>query len=79
MPLRPIFATHMNAYVLFQNFDQFCVMVDKCLRLNISESMSRRQWSTDEFSTVLSAHTEMVGQLDVQATVYLDYEALKAL
>ncbi|WAR20146.1 DYH6-like protein, partial [Mya arenaria] len=42
------------------NFDNFCVMVEKCLRLNIEESMSRRQWSTDEFSTVLAAHTEMV-------------------
>ncbi|XP_053383042.1 dynein axonemal heavy chain 14-like [Mercenaria mercenaria] len=41
------------------NFENFCVMVDKCLRLNIDESMQRRQWSTDEFSTVLALHTDM--------------------
>ena len=30
------------------------------MKVNVAESMSRRQWSTDEFSAVLSAHTEMV-------------------
>ncbi|KAL4237693.1 Dynein heavy chain 14 [Mactra antiquata] len=45
------------------NFENFCVMVDKCLRLSIEESMSRRQWATDEFSAVLAAHTDMIRQM----------------
>ena len=32
------------------------------MKVNVAESMSRRQWSTDEFSAVLSAHTEMVSR-----------------
>ena len=37
-------------------------MVDKSVRVNVAESMARRQWSTDEFSAVLSAQTEMVSR-----------------
>ena len=50
----------VNTTFFFQKFDQFCVMVDKSVRVNVAESMARRQWSTDEFSAVLSAQTEMV-------------------
>ena len=35
-------------------------MVDKSVRVNVAESMAHRHWSTEEFSAVLSAHTEMV-------------------
>ena len=46
-------------------------MVDKSVKVNVAESMSRRQWSTDEFSAVLSAHTEMVSRfINSEINVY---------
>ena len=53
----------------FQNFDQFCVMVDKSVKVNVAESMARRQWSTEEFSTVLATHTEMVSYTETEAVI----------
>lgn len=44
-------------------FLHFCLMVDKCLRLDIEQSMVRRQWSTMQFSTVLATYSDMIRQM----------------
>ncbi|KAK3576323.1 hypothetical protein CHS0354_039732 [Potamilus streckersoni] len=62
----------LNAYMTMEmelvkqyskNFDQFCIMVDRCCLLNVEASMARRPWTTDDFSHVLATHSEMIRQM----------------
>lgn len=47
----------------WQNYHQFCLMVDQSRHMKVDESMARSPWTTDDFNQVLAAHTEMVSIL----------------
>ena len=43
-----------------QEFDEYCVMVDKARKVDVEGSMSSKKWSTDEFQHVLAIYSEQV-------------------
>ena len=45
---------------MFQDFTQYCTMVDHARLVDVDSSMAKKQWSTDEFQHVLAVHTEQV-------------------
>jgi len=56
----PFYKYYSCNNLIFQEFEQYCYMVDDARKLNVEESMAYKPWSTEQFSGVLAKHTSEV-------------------
>ncbi|XP_063958044.1 dynein axonemal heavy chain 6-like isoform X2 [Lytechinus pictus] len=47
-----------------KNFEPYTGMVDQARRVDVEGSLQKREWTTEEFNHVLSAHSEMVNSME---------------